>query len=206
MSGPFVHPDARVHPGARVHETAEVGPGAVVGEGARVWHQAQVRERAVVGAGSIIGKGVYIGTGVTLGANCKVQNYSCVYEGLQLEDGVFVGPEVVFTNDRFPRAINADGTIKSESDWDLGRTLVRYGAAIGSRTVVLPGLTIGRWALVGAGSVVTHDVPDHALVRGNPARQVGWACQCARPLEIDLGCTACGARYHETDEGLERIT
>ncbi|GAB4333271.1 MAG: acyltransferase [Dehalococcoidia bacterium] len=190
MNEPFIHP------------SADVAADALIGPGTRLWHQVQVRSGASVGAECIIGKGVYIGAAVTVGDRCKVQNYSCLYEGLTLEDGVFVGPEVVFTNDRYPRAINADGTLKSEADWELGRTLVRYGAAIGSRSVVLPGLTIGRWALVAAGSVVTKDVPDHALVAGSPARQAGWACVCARRLGEDLRCAHCGRRYRRSGDGL----
>lgn len=186
----------------RVHPTAEVSDRANIGEGASIWHQAQVRERATVGEGCIIGKGVYVGADVSIGKNCKVQNYSCVYEGNTLEDGVFVGPEVVFTNDRYPRAINPDGTLKAASDWELEGTLVKYGAAVGSRSVVLPGLVIGRWALVAAGSVVTKSVLDHAIVAGNPARQRGWVCMCAHPLPDSLVCGECGRSYAQSDVGL----
>lgn len=190
MNEPFVHP------------TADVAADALIGPGTRLWHHVQVRDGARVGAECVIGKGVYIGAGVTVGDRCKVQNYSCLYEGLTLEDGVFVGPEVVFTNDRYPRAINPDGTLKSEADWELGPTLVRYGAAIGARSVVLPGVTIGRWALVAAGSVVTRDVAGHALVAGSPATQLGWACLCARRLGNDLRCTHCGRQYRRSGDGL----
>lgn len=191
-----------IDPTARIHATAHVEDGATMGAGASAWHQVQVRTGAVVGAGTIIGKGAYIGADVRVGANCKIQNYSCVYEGTILEDGVFVGPEVVFTNDRLPRAINPDGTIKSASDWDCEGATVRYGAAIGSRSVVLPGIQIGRWALVGAGSVVTKNVPDHALVVGNPARPVGWVCVCARRLNDSLACPECGKQYDLAESGL----
>ncbi len=190
MTGPLIHP------------TAEVDPGASIGEGASIWHQAQVREGAVVGPGCILGKGAYIDAGVRLGPNCKVQNYACIYHGTTLEEGVFVGPHAVFTNDQHPRAINADGSLKGEADWEVGQTLVRRGAAIGARAVVLPGVTIGCWALVAAGAVVTKDVPDHGLVAGNPARQAGWACVCARRLSEKLVCPGCGRRYERTEGGL----
>lgn len=186
----------------RVHPTADVSAAAVIGEGASIWHQAQVREGANVGPGCIIGKGVYVGADVQIGANCKVQNYSCVYEGTTLEDGVFVGPEVVFTNDRYPRAINPDGTLKTADDWECRGALVRYGAAVGSKSVVLPGVTIGRWALVAAGSVVTKDVPDHGLVVGNPAAAMGWVCVCARRLDAALRCGQCGRRFEWSESGL----
>jgi UDP-2-acetamido-3-amino-2,3-dideoxy-glucuronate N-acetyltransferase len=137
-----------------------------------------------VGPGCIIGGSVYVGAGVRLGANCKVQNQALLYEGVELEDGVLVGPQVCFTNDALPRAVNPDGSLKTAADWQLGRTLVREGAALGAATVVITGVTIGRWALVGAGSLVTHDVPDHALVYGVPATIRGWVCRCARPLAV----------------------
>jgi UDP-2-acetamido-3-amino-2,3-dideoxy-glucuronate N-acetyltransferase len=138
----------------------------------------------VIGSGCIIGAGVYVGAGVRLGENCKVQNAALLYEGLELEDGVFVGPQVCFTNDYLPRAVNPDGSLKSAEDWEVGRTLVREGASVGAQSVVITGVTIGRWAFVGAGTVVTRDVPDHALVYGQPARQHGWVCRCARRLSV----------------------
>ncbi len=186
-------PDVRIHPSADVEEGAKIGAGALV------WHQSQVRSGASVGAGCIIGKGAYVGGGVTVGENCKIENYACLYEGVILEDGVFVGPAVVFTNDRFPRAVNPDGSLKSAGDWELGRTLVRFGAAVGAGSVILPGVTIGEWALVAAGSVVTSDVKPHALVRGSPARQGGWVCRCARPLPEGLECDLCGFAYKEVE-------
>ena len=190
---------------ARVHPSAEVSEAATLGDGASIWHQAQVRERAVIGQNTIIGKGVYVGASVHVGANCKVQNYACVYEGTTLEDGVFVGPAVVFTNDRYPRAITPDGELKSTDDWDCEGATVRHGAAVGARSVVLPGVVIGGWALVAAGSTVTHDVPAHALVVGSPASQVGWVCRCARRLDETFTCAACGRRYRRETFGLAPI-
>jgi acetyltransferase-like isoleucine patch superfamily enzyme len=187
-----------------IHPTAEVHPEARIGDGCRIWHQAQVREGATLGPGCIVGKGAYIGEQVTVGANCKIQNYACLYPGVSLDDGVFIGPHVVFTNDRLPRAINPDGSLKSDADWHIGPITVARGASLGSRAVILPGLSIGRWALVGAGSVVTKDVEDHALVAGNPARHIGWVCVCATRLAADLRCPECGRAYVAADNGLEQ--
>lgn len=155
---------------ATIHPSAEVSPKAEIGEETRIWHGAQVREGVRIGRGCIVGKNAYIDFDVRLGNYVKVQNNCSLYHGLEVEDGVFIGPHVIFTNDRVPRAINPNGTLKGATDWQVGRTLVRYGASIGAGAVIVTGVTIGRWALVGAGAVVTRDVPDYGLVVGNPAQ------------------------------------
>jgi acetyltransferase-like isoleucine patch superfamily enzyme len=140
---------------------------------------------------------VYVGAGVRLGRNCKVQNDALLYEGVELEDGVFVGPQVCFTNDFLPRAVNPDLSLKSGADWEEGRTVVGEGASVGAQSVIVTGITIGKWALVGAGSVVSRDVPEHALVYGQPARIRGWVCFCARRLAVKDGegwCEHCQRR------------
>jgi len=182
-----------------IHPTADVSPQASIGPGTRIWHQAQVRERASLGANCIVGKGAYIDFDVTIGSNVKIQNGVSVYHGVTLEDGIFLGPGVILTNDKLPRAINPDGTLKSDADWEMSPTLIKRGAAIGAGAIVLPGVTIGEFGLVGAGAVVTRDVPDHGLVYGSPARLHGFVCKCARPLsQIESGdwlCTVCDERF-----------
>ncbi len=180
-----------------VHPTADVSPEAKIGESTRIWHQAQVREGAVIGQECIIGKGAYIGAGVRVGDRVKIQNYALVYEGVTLEDGVFVGPHACFTNDLHPRAINPDGTLQRAEDWEIIPTHVGRGASIGANSTIIAGVHIGEWAMVGAGAVVTKDVPPHALVVGTPARVVGYVCYCGQRLSVDeetgIGvCEECG--------------
>lgn len=158
-----------------IHPTAVVEPGAVVEDGARIWHFVHVRSGARVGPDAHLGKSVYVDSGAVIGARCHVQNFVSVYAGVTLEEDVFVGPSAVFTNDLFPRAGNAD--------WTQVPTLVRRGASIGANATVVCGVTIGEWAMVGAGSVVTRDVAAHQLVLGNPARSLGWVCRCGRRVE-----------------------
>jgi len=193
-----------------IQGTADVAESAVIGAGTKVWHYAQVREEARIGADSIIGRGAYIGTGVVMGNGCKVQNYALVYEPAHLEVGVFIGPAVVLTNDHFPRAINPDGTPKSAHDWEPVGVTIREGASIGASATCVAPIVIGRWALVGAGSIVIADVPDFALVVGSPARRVGWVGKAGVPLVRESDgvwrCPQTGDGYIESDGALREAT
>lgn len=170
------------HDNVYVHPTADVSDSATIGPGTKVWHQAQVREGAVIGKDCILGKGSYVDKDVRIGDACKLQNGVFVFHGFRLEAGVFLGPGVMLLNDKHPRAINPDGSPKSDADWKVSQGTVEYGAAVGGGAVVLPGVRIGRMALVGAGAVVTRDVPERGIVAGNPARLRGFACDCGRSL------------------------
>lgn len=185
-----------------IANSADVDPGAHIGMGTRVWHLAQIREAARLGENCVIGRGAYIGPGVVLGDNCKIQNYALVYEPAVLEAGVFIGPAVVLTNDVFPRAVTPEGTLKTEDDWDKVGVTIREGAAIGARAVCIAPVTIGAWAMVAAGAVVTKDVPDFALVAGVPARRIGWVGKAGQPLEQEGAqwvCPGTGDAYIERD-------
>jgi acetyltransferase-like isoleucine patch superfamily enzyme len=172
---------------AVIHSSAEVSPRASLGEGTQVWHGVQIREGVSIGHECILGKGVYIDFDVQIGSRCKIQNNASVFHGATLEDGVFIGPHACITNDRLPRAITPQGDLKTSDDWVVGPTVLKYGSAIGAGAIVLPGVTVGRFALVGSGAIVTRDVPDHGLVVGNPARIVGFVCACGGRLAFDRG-------------------
>ena len=176
-----------------IHKTAIVEEGAQLGEGTRIWHFAHVRKGAKIGRNGNIGKDVYIDTNVVIGDNCKIQNFASLYHGLIVGNNVFIGPHVCFTNDLFPRA----------SIWNeerLVKTVVKDGASIGANSTIIAGITIGESAMVGAGAVVTKDVPNRALVFGNPARVRGFVCECGKKLEkkskkknlVLLLCPQCG--------------
>lgn len=178
------------------HASAYISPAGDVGDGTKIWHHANVAPGAYVGKNCTIGQNCYVAPGAVVGNRVKLQNNVSVYQGVILEDDVFCGPGVVFTNVLFPRSEFPKGPERYE------KTLVRKGASIGGGAVVVAGNVIGRYALVGAGAVVANDVPDHAVVMGNPARQTGWVCRCGTPLSSDLVCGACRQRYRESETGL----
>lgn len=186
--------------------SADVSGQAVLGEGTKIWHLAQVRENAVLGDNCIVGRGAYIGTGVRIGENSKIQNYALVYEPAVLGKGVFIGPAVVLTNDTYPRSVSPDGSQKSLRDWTPVGVTIDDGASIGARAVCIAPLTIGRWATIAAGAVVTKDVPAFALMAGVPARRLGWVGKAGVPLKMHGAfwvCPATGAKYVEDGNSLK---
>ncbi len=159
---------------AQISKLATVSDGAILGEGVTVWDFSKIRENSIIGDHTLIGDYVYIDINVSIGKNCKIQNSSLLFDPCILHDGVFIGPGVILTNDHNPRAISSFGAKKASTDWDKVGVEVFTGASIGAGTVCIAPVKIGAWAMIGAGSVVTKDVPNFALVLGNPARQVGW--------------------------------
>ncbi|RLG40407.1 MAG: N-acetyltransferase [Thermoproteota archaeon] len=191
---------------AFVHEKAVVEPGAQIGEGTKVWHFAHVRSGAKIGRNCVVGKDVYVDAGVEIGDGVKIENGVSVFRGVTIEDDAFIGPHVAFTNDRYPRSFSAD--------WEVVPTLVKRGASIGANATVVCGVTIGEYAMVAAGSVVTRDVPPHGLVVGNPARLVGFVCYCGRPLRgepreeegaVRFTCQHCGREVVVARADYERM-
>ena len=191
-----------------ISPSASVSPEAVVPDSVKVWDLAQVREHATLGERVIVGRGAYIGVGVMVGAESKIQNYAMVYEPAKIGNGVFIGPAVVLTNDQFPRAVTPNMQQKASSDWAPVGVTVSDGASIGAGAVCVAPVTIGRWAMVAAGSVVVSKVADYALVAGNPARQIGWVGRSGVRLEADplspsfFRCPTTGESYEKTDSDL----
>ncbi|ABW67624.1 acyltransferase [Desulfosudis oleivorans] len=180
-----------------VHESSYVDDGAAIGDGTRVWHFCHIMAGTRIGTNCNIGQNVVIGPDVVIGNQCKIQNNVSVYKGVTLEDGVFCGPSMVFTNIYNPRA-----EIRKMDQ--VRPTLVKHGATLGANCTIVCGITIGKYAFIGAGAVVNKDVLDHALVVGNPARQIGWVCLCGERLTAGLTCPTCNSEYRETGHGLEK--
>ncbi|HOI76261.1 MAG TPA: acyltransferase [Methanofastidiosum sp.] len=188
-----------------IHETAEISKGVIIGKNTKVWHQSQIREGAKVGENCIISKCVYIDFDVKIGNNVKIQNGVSVYHGVEVEDDVFLGPHMTFTNDLYPRAFN--------SNWELVTTLVKKGASIGANATIICGTIIGEYAMVGSGAVVTKNVPAYGLVFGNPAKLKGFVCKCGRKAvkigdekdKVLMECTVCKTTFYLNKEDYEII-
>lgn len=199
LDDPKRHPAPAASPSAPayfVHPTSIVDPGCEIGAGTKIWHFSHVLSNSRIGESCNIGQNVVIGPDVSIGKQCKLQNNVSVFQGVTLEDGVFCGPSMVFTNIYNPRA-----EIRKMDQ--VRPTLIRHGATLGANSTIVCGNTIGRYAFIGAGTVVNKNIPDHALVVGNPARQIGWACSCGERIADDLSCPECGKDYVKTDSGLK---
>ncbi len=201
-----------IDPAARVHASAELEAGVSVGAGSSIWQRAQVRTGARIGTECVIGRDAFIDQGVEIGDRVKIQNGALVYNGVTVADGVFIGPGVILTNDRYPRAITAEGELARADDWEVTPIRLEHGSSIGAGAIVVAGCDVGPFAMVGAGAVVTRTVPGHALVAGSPAKRIGWVCACGdrlidseghpAPAEIgryttdpELTCARCGRHY-----------
>jgi UDP-2-acetamido-3-amino-2,3-dideoxy-glucuronate N-acetyltransferase len=198
-----------IDPTARVHASVDLESDVSVGPGSSVWNRAVLRNGASIGASCVIGRDAFIDEGVRVGDRVKIQNGALVYHGVTVGNGVFIGPGAILTNDRYPRAITSNGELARGEDWTVSPIELADGCSIGAGAIVVAGTRVGRFATVGAGAIVTHDVPDHALVAGNPARRIGWVCACGARLtdstgadtasdlspDASLGCSRCGRGY-----------
>ena len=187
-----------------ISATAEIDPSVLIGDGSKIWDATQIREGSSVGTECTIGRMVYIGSKVVVGNRVKIQNSSIIYEPCVLHDGVFIGPNVVITNDKYPRAVNPNGSVKLGQDWFPVGTIVREGASIGAGSICVAPLVIGKWAVIAAGSVVTRDVADFALVAGVPARRIGWVGPAGVPLktldQVYFTCPISGLAFKQTSQ------
>lgn len=182
-----------------VHESSYVDDGVKIGDNTKIWHFCHVQKGAVIGERCSLGQNVNISNNVKIGNGVKIQNNVSVYEGVELEDDVFCGPSMVFTNDLTPRAKYPKGSSNYK------RTLIKKGATIGANATVVCGHTLGEWCTVAAGAVVTKDVPPHALVAGVPAKQIGWVCECGQVLDDDLTCSDCDRKYKLMNDYLREV-
>lgn len=184
------------------HETAVIDDGAQIGDGTRIWHFSHVSPESIIGEKCSLGQNVFVANKVRIGNGVKIQNNVSIYEGVVLEDYVFCGPSMVFTNVRTPRS-----AFPRNTSADYAETRVKYGASIGANATIVCGVTIGEWAFIAAGAVVTKDVPAYALMAGVPARRIGWACQCGETLrnvkEGEINCTSCQRVYRTVGDTLE---
>lgn len=174
-----------------VHETAIIGENVSIGDGTKIWMNSQIRENVRIGRNCIISKDTYLDHGVCIGDRTKIQNGVSIYHGVEVEDEVFIGPNVAFTNDMYPRAAN--------EEWEVTKTYIKKGASIGANATIRCGITLGKYSMVGAGSVVTNDVPPYALVVGNPAKRVGTVCKCGAKITKGMTCSRCGSKLDEKE-------
>ena len=180
-----------------IHESSYVDDNVKIGKGTKIWHFSHIQSGAEIGEGCSFGQNVNVSNNVKIGNGCKVQNNVSLYEGVELEDYVFCGPSMVFTNDLTPRAKYPKGSAGYK------KTVLHTGATIGANATVVCGHEIGEWAMIAAGAVVTKNVKKHALMAGVPAKQIGWVCECGAILNENLECTVCGRKYTEETSGLE---